>query len=236
MHATVPGLRTFADSAALAATLAGDVVDRLQRALDAGREASLLVPGGRTPAQLFDRLATVPLRWARVHVGLTDERRVPRDDPASNERLVRERLLVGAAAAARFTGLADDAQDPDVAAAHAFAALAPLPRPFDAVVLGMGDDGHFASLFPGGDGLATALDPAAAPGCVAMRAPAAPHERLSLNLAALLASRFVALAVTGAAKRRVLDAAATPGPPTDLPVRALLAARQVPVTVYWAPE
>jgi 6-phosphogluconolactonase len=69
-----------------------------------------------------------------------------------------------------------------------------------------------------------------------MRAPAAPHERLSLNLAALLASRFVALAVTGAAKRRVLDAAATPGPPTDLPVRALLAARQVPVTVYWAPE
>lgn len=236
MHATAPSLRSFADPEALAAALAVDVVDHLQRALDAGREASLLVPGGRTPARLFDRLATVPLRWAQVHVGLTDERRVPRDDPASNGRLVRERLLVGAAAAARFTGLGDDAPEGAIAAARAFDALATLPRPFDAVVLGMGDDGHFASLFPGGEGLAAALDPAAPPGCVAMRAPAPPHERLSLNLAALLASRWIALAVTGAAKRRVLDAAATRGRVEDLPVRALLGVHQVPVTVYWSPD
>lgn len=235
MNTTAPSLRSFTDPEALAAALAVDVVDRLQRALDAGREASLLVPGGRTPARLFDRLSTVPLRWAQVHVSLTDERCVPRDDPASNERLVRERLVVGAAAATRLTGLVDDRHDEGIAA-RAFARLATLPRPFDAVVLGMGDDGHFASLFPGGEGLTAALDPGAAPGCVAMRAPAPPHERLSLNLAALLESRWIALAVTGATKRRVLDAAATRGRAEDLPVRALLATKGVPVTVYWAPD
>ena len=112
--------------------------------------------------------------------------------------------------------------------------LSAMPQPFDAVVLGMGEDGHFASLFPGSPGLADALDVAAPPACVPMQAPSAPVQRLSLNLAALRATRRLMLFVTGTAKRELLQAAAAGADPLRLPVAALL--QQWPeVEVFWAP-
>ena len=103
------------------------------------------------------------------------------------------------------------------------------------MLLGMGDDGHVASLFPDSPGLAVALDPGRPPGCVAMTAPVPPRERLSLNLRALLDSRRIAIVITGAEKWATYERARLRGPAVDMPVRALLQQQNVPVAVYWSP-
>jgi 6-phosphogluconolactonase len=103
------------------------------------------------------------------------------------------------------------------------------------MLLGMGDDGHVASLFPDSPALALALDPAQPPGCIAMTAPVAPRERLSFNLRALLDSRRIAVLITGADKWATYQRAHAHGPALEMPVRALLRQQNVPVTVYWAP-
>jgi len=156
-------------------------------------------------------------------------------DIVGNEKLVRDVLLQGPAAAARFLGLKNGAPTPDMGAVSAWETFARVPRPFDMVVLGMGDDGHTASLFPGSPNLASALNPAAAAGCVGMRAPVAPQPRLSLNLSALLDSRRVVLLITGAEKWRTYLAASAQGPVQDMPVRAVLRQTGTPVEVAWSP-
>jgi 6-phosphogluconolactonase len=175
------------------------------------------------------------LDWSAVCVALADERWVDPSDPASNEKLVRDVLLQGPAAAARFQGLKNGAPTPDMGAVSAWETFARVPRPFDATVLGMGDDGHTASLFPGSPNLPNALDPAAAAGCVGMRAPAAPRPRLSLNLSALLDSRRIVVLITGDAKWRTYLAACAPGPEQEMPVRAVLRQTRAPVEVMWSP-
>lgn len=227
--------RRFPNAAALADALCTEIVGRLQEGLAAGRGASLVVPGGHTPVPLFERLSNAQLDWSSVWVTLTDERWVDAHDSASNERLVRQHLVRNAAAEAQFVGLKSAAADPHVAAGSAWSTLAELPRPFDFVVLGMGDDGHMASLFPNSPGLAAALDLSQPPGCVAMTAPAAPRSRMSLNLRALLDARRIALLIVGEAKRATYERARARGPIADMPVRALFAQQNVPVTIWWAP-
>jgi 6-phosphogluconolactonase len=168
-------------------------------------------------------------------VALADERWVSPEDADSNERLVREVLLKDHAASARFLGLKNGAPTPDLGAVSAWETFARVPRPFDAVVLGMGDDGHTASLFPGSPNLPRALNQAAAAGCVGMWAPAAPHPRLSLNLTALLDSRRITVLITGESKWRTYAAACAAGPVEDMPIRAVLRQSRTPVDVMWAP-
>ena len=225
--------RVHADGAALMEALAAEVASALAEALVARGTASLVVAGGKTPVPLFERLSRAAIDWSRVHVTLTDERAVPVADSASNERLVREHLLCGLAATARFSGLMNDAANDDARAAAAWQKLATIPRPFDIVVPGMGEDGHFASLFPGAPGLAAALDINAPPACVAMRATVMPHARLSLNLSALIDARRVLLPIIGTTKARVLRAAVA-GPAEQWPVAALLTQRRAPVVVWRA--
>jgi 6-phosphogluconolactonase len=227
--------RQFADQAALNGALAQQITGALRQALDAGRSASLAVPGGRTPVGVFELLSQARIEWPRVCVTLTDERWVDPASPESNEHLVRTHLLQGPAAAARLAGLKNAARDASGGAAASWSAIASLPRPFDFVLLGMGEDGHFASLFPHAPGLAPALDPEQAPGCVAMRAPLAPQQRVSLNLSALLDARQLGLLIVGDAKRAVLERARSDGPVAELPVRALLRQQRTPLTVYWSP-
>lgn len=225
----------FPDRQALAAALAGEIKVDLEEAIPARGAGSLVVSGGRTPAALFARLRDEKLDWARVWVTLADERWVETTSEASNERFVRENLLVGAAAAAHFVGLKNPAPTPEAGADWATRALTRVPHPFDVVVLGMGDDGHTASLFPGSMALARGLDPGAPPACIAVNALVAPHARVSMNLAALLDARRIVLHIEGDAKWAVYQRARTPGTTAELPVRAVLQQKEVPVDVYWSP-
>jgi 6-phosphogluconolactonase len=227
-------LRRYPERAALTEALAAQIVAALEGGMRGGGSASLAVSGGRSPMALFDTLSRAPLDWRRVCITLTDERWVETTSSDSNEHLVREHLLRNAAANANFVGMKNAAANPADAAASIWSAIAPLPRPFDYMLLGMGDDGHTASLFPDSPGLVSAIDPLQPPGCVAMIAPVAPHARMSLNLSALLDSRRIGLLIIGSGKWATYERAAMSGPVAEMPVRALLRQQQVPVSVYWA--
>ena len=228
-------VRRFPDATALTEALAADVIAALQQGLRERRGASLVVAGGRSPVALFDKVSGAELDWQRVWVTLTDERWIDATSSDSNEHLVREHLLRHAAASANFVGMKNDAADPVRGAAASWAAIAPLPRPFDYVLLGMGEDGHTASLFPDSPALYTALDAQQPPGCVGMRAPAPPQARMSLNLSALLDARRIALLIVGSGKWATYERALMEGPVAQMPVRELLRQQHVPLAVYWAP-
>lgn len=217
---------------AASAALSAQIGSALHAAIRARATASLLVPGGRTPVALFRELRRQRLDWSCVTIGLTDERWVPSEHADSNARLVRHELLVGAAAAAGFVPLHNAAPTAAQGAAQSWRMMQAMPRPFDVTVLGMGDDGHFASLFPGSPGVGVALDAGAAPGCVAMQAPVAPCDRLSLNLAALAQSRRLVLFITGQHKLELVESTAGRAP---LPVDSLLSLCGPEPEVYWAP-
>ena len=227
--------KRFPAMAELAQALAADVAQTLARAIDARGGASLIVSGGKTPVKFFEQLRARPIEWRRVFIALADERWVEPSDPGSNEKMVREVLLKERAAEARFAGLKNAAPSPDLGAVSAWETFARIPRPFDVTLLGMGDDGHTASLFPGSPNLSIALAASAAAGCVGMWSPSAPQPRLSLNLSALLDSRRILILIEGAGKLSAYEAAAGAGPVEAMPVRAVLRQSRVPVEVIWAP-
>jgi len=217
-------IEVFPTVAAAADAAAYGIAQRLRQGLATRGRASLVVTGGRSPGPVFDRLHAAELDWARVVVTLSDERCVDPADPASNAGAVRRRLLAGAAAKAHFLPMWPL---PDPPALQALV-------PFDAVMLGMGEDGHVASLLPGDPGLAGLMAPdapdLAAPVPAGLGNP--PLARVTLTLSALLASRAIFLLIAGEAKREVA-ARATAGEP--LPVRALLDQSRVPVRILWSP-
>lgn len=222
----------FADAATASETLAQNVAQALREGLHARGQASLVVSGGRSPLAFFAALRRQALDWSRVGITLADERWVATDALDSNERLLREHLVVGNAATARLVSLKTAHQAPDAACVEVWAALGSLPRPFDAVVLGMGPDGHFASLFPDMPGLASALDETADPAVVPGRAPSTPTARISLNLAALLQARRVFLPIQGLEKQSVLAAAQADPAHSPYPVAALFRQRRTPLVVH----
>lgn len=222
----------FSSGESLARNLANDVAAALTRRLVAHGAAGLVVSGGRTPAAFLGELARRDLDWSKVSVTLADERCVPSDDPASNLRFVRGAFANTPASAAALIDI--DAATPD-AAARWNAALLQFPRPFAAVILGMGDDGHFASLFPGSPGLAAALNLANTTNVVEGIAPTEPRARLSLTLPTLLDTDLLALHITGESKLATLQRASCPGSALEMPVRALLEQRRVRLEIYHAP-
>lgn len=225
----------FPDSTALVHALVGEIKVDLEEAIGARGVASLVVSGGRTPINLFEQLRAEPLEWDKLWVTLADERWVDAQSAQSNERLVREHLLVGAASAAHFVGLKNPAPTPEAGADWAGRALKRVPRPYDLVLLGMGEDGHTASLFPGSLALARGLDTSLSAGCLAVNALTAPHARVSMNARALLDARRIVLYFEGATKWQVYQRARSPGPIAELPVRAVIQQQDVPVDVFWAP-
>ena len=217
-------------SAAAAALLAGLLRSDLELArVDS---ASLVVSGGSTPGPCFELLSGKALDWSKVTVLPSDERWVPAQHADSNERLVRETLLKGPASVAGFLRLYRSGVEPAGALSLIEADLEHLRQPFSAVLLGMGEDGHFASLFPDYPGLPQALETDSPASCVVVQTCASPHPRISLTLAALVNARHIALLIFGEAKRRVVEAAlADTG---DYPVAALLQQNRCPVTVMWS--
>lgn len=227
---------TFDDGQSMASALADHVAAMLRVGLRQRGDASLLVSGGRSPLPFLRALAQRKLDWSGVSVSLVDERWVPPDHADSNAALVKANLLQGAAAAARFVPLYGGEATPEAGLAACEERLRSLQRPFDAVVLGMGEDGHFASLFPGETALADLLA-VGAPIVAATHSPAAAHARITLSLAALQDARNLMLQITGERKRAVLEKAAERG--TDelaLPVAALLRQTTAPLRVFFSPS
>ncbi|MEM9292914.1 MAG: 6-phosphogluconolactonase [Acidobacteriota bacterium] len=225
----------YDDTTQLANALADRTIQELQAALETRGEASLVISGGSTPVPYFTELRRRELSWHNVWVTLADERWVSPDHADSNERLIREHLLQDQARDARFVPLKNVEPTPEEGVQATEEALVQVPRPFDFVVLGMGLDGHTASLFPHTTELNAALDLDTHRLCIASIPPRAPHARLSLTLAPLCRSRAVVLHVTGEAKRKVLHRASLGGPAKEYPIRAVLDNAGDHLDLYWAP-
>jgi len=215
----------------LAQRLAADVAERLRAAIAGKGGAVLVVSGGRSPVAFFQALAKQALDWPKITVSLADERWVPVEHADSNEGLVARYLLQGPAAKARFFGLYRNAANLDAAALAADQALAELP-PIDVLVLGMGDDGHTASLFPDSPNLEEGLKADGTRRCLPMLAPSVPHQRLSLTRRLLATAGFTALSVQGAGKLATLRAALAGDDLAQMPIRAFL---HDPLRIYWCP-
>ncbi len=229
-----PRIESFPDAKVLTAACAEILAEALNGRLCEGAErAKLMVTGGSTPVAAYETLKDWPLDWSRVDVTLTDDRFVPPTDEKSNEKLVRDHLLQGAAAVAGFTPLWSAAGSPNEAASAAEPAIRALGR-FDAVLLGVGPDGHICSLFPGKPELAEALDPNAQRLVIGVPEAGQPPfvPRISLTLPALLNANLVVILVSGADKKQPVEAALGGA---DLPVRAVLKQDRTPVRILWAP-
>lgn len=213
-----PTFRPFESRAAAGRALANELAGVLGAALERRAAASLVVSGGSSPVEMFHQLREQALDWAAVTIVPSDERDVPLAHPDRNEGMIRRELLQGPAAAARLVSLIPPGEIPDR---------------FDAVVLGMGADGHTASLFPGSPDLGAALHSDHA--LHRLSVPGLEAARVSLTPGALLSSRRIDLLFFGEEKRAVFEQAARPGDPEEFPVRAVLDQDRVPVTVFWAP-
>jgi 6-phosphogluconolactonase len=227
----------FPSSPLLIQALAARIGDLLLAAMErnADGQASLLVSGGSTPIPLFTRLAGMELPWHRVTISLVDERWVEPGSPDSNEHLVRAHLLQHQAARARFIPMKTDDATAAGAEERCAAALRTIPRPHDCLILGMGNDGHTASLFPGADNLAAATDLYSEKICMAMAPVAAAHQRMTLTLAAILGSRQLFLHLQGDEKKGVLARAMEAGDPREMPIRFILRQETTPLAIYWSP-
>ncbi len=227
-------IKKFPERQQLEQQLCDEIVALLAAGIAANGQASLAVSGGRTPTALFERLSSQPLDWKKVTITLVDERWVDADHEASNERLVRAHLLQNAAASARFIGLKTAADSAVEGQQQCAAQLAALPPILDVVILGMGEDGHTASFFPGADTLSEALAEDSGRVCQSVTPLTAPHQRMTLTLPRLLNSRRIYLHLCGESKLPVLDQAMSEGEVEAMPVRAVLRQTQTPVSVYWA--
>lgn len=210
---------------------ADKIADMLEESIASRGAASLVVAGGTTPQPIFDRLSTKHLDWPKVHVGLTDERWVRSTHVDSNEHLVRHALLRNQASAAQFHPLYSSRPRPSAGLAEAERAINAMPRPFDVVLLGMGTDGHFASLFPGLPETKAGLDLHSPALCVAVDKPQNGYARLSLTLTALLHTRLILVAISGRPKRQVALQALAGA--TDAPIAGLLSHRNDDLEFLW---
>lgn len=218
--------------AELTQTLADFVESELENAVALRGHASLVVSGGSTPKPLFTALSQRPLPWSQITVTLADERWVDVSSKDSNEAMIREVLLRDAAAEANFIPLKNSASSAIEGLDMCEQAMDNIPLPFDVVILGMGEDGHTASLFPGVSG--SALNENKPELCAAIKPPLAPHERLSLTANAILKSRKIILHIVGEKKWQVyLDARKT-GTLDAMPIRTVLHQNDIPVHVFWS--
>lgn len=223
----------YADRATASAAAADIIEAALAHRLREHDEASLILSGGNTPRRTFEELASRPVPWQRVRLTMTDERWVPPDHGDSNERQLRDSLMRGAAAKASLLSLYRSDESIEQAQDSLASALRELPLPFACALVGMGEDGHFASIFPDAANLDELLDADGQQLVMAVTTDASPHPRMTLTLAALSRSDEIVLLVFGAAKRQVLDdAMSTPG---TYPVSALLRQKRAPVRVLYAP-
>jgi len=215
--------RAYDSRAELSRAVTALITDALALGLERRGSACAAVAGGLTPLPVYERLSQAELDWKNVTLCPTDERCAAAEHPARNDRALRMALQRGPAGAARVLSLEDEA------------AIAALPA-FDVVLLGMGADGHIASLFPRSQGLAEAMDGGGAAATARIvpdpLPPEAPFVRISLALARLINAHKIVVMLTGEEKRNVALAAAEPGDPLDPPLRGLIEAAYV--ELHWS--
>jgi 6-phosphogluconolactonase len=214
------------------------IVEDLERALQLRGSATLLLSGGSTPAPLYRRLSKASLDWTRVQIALVDERWVEADNLASNERLLRESMLINKAAQAQFTGMKNSASSPSNGAMECNLRYADLPLPHTVCLLGMGPDGHTASLFPGAQGLDAALQSHqhCAP-ILAIRSGVTGDlvERMTMTPWSILQSERLVLLITGADKWEVLQQARQESGNQSMPISHFTSQQAPALEVYWSP-
>ena len=209
------------------------IASTLTRRLGNQPEASLVVSGGTSPGRCLTELAGMPLDWERVHVLLSDERWVPEDDIDSNTKLVRDTLLQSEAAVARLLPVYDSQVSIENRCEALNEIIPILALPIACSLVGMGEDGHFASLFPDAENLEQGLDVDGKQACITVQTAASPYPRISLTLAALSRSDEIILLFFGDAKRKIYEQAKES--PKAFPVSRLLLQKRAPVHVFWAP-
>jgi 6-phosphogluconolactonase len=219
----------------LADAVAGDVGFIIDSAVDARNASLIALPGGKTGPAIFPKLAAQQLPWKRVTIIPTDERLVPMDDERSNVRAIAKTFLpVGA----RVVPIAAEIADYKLAGNSADARLQDLPWPPDLVWLGVGEEGHTASIFAGPD-LQDALDAPKARRAIGVKPDPMPGdaavERVTLTRAAILAARTILIVVTGDKKREVLEQAIADGQSSKLPIGRVLAEVDQPIDIHWCP-
>ena len=229
------GFLEFSNSKYLVQKLSTRIIDHLSDGIKRRGQASLAVSGGTTPVPLFQFLSRMDLEWGKVVITLVDERWVDVTEGDSNEHLVRTCLLQNKAASALFSSMKIFGKSTEEAEQECSVRYQSVPMPFDVVILGMGSDGHTASLFPGAENLAAAVNMHSDKACMSIIPAAAPHERMTLTLPAILNSRDIIIHITGEEKRKVYDKAVSDGPSEEMPIRYVLRQKEVPVTIYWCP-
>jgi len=219
----------------LAEAVAGDVGFIVDSAVDARGSSLIAVPGGKTGPAIFPKLASQKLPWKKVAIIPTDDRLVPMDDERSNVRAIAKTFLP---LGARVVPIAADIADYRLAGNSADARLQDLPWPPDLVWLGMGQDGHTASLFAGPD-LQDALDAPKARRAVGVMPDPLPQDapvaRVTLTRASILAARTVLITITGDDKRALLEQAIADGQSSKLPIGRVLAEAEQPIDIHWCP-
>lgn len=227
-------LQQFSDSQALNAAFALEISAKLQQAINERGTAVFVVSGGRTPLPLFQTLANTDLDWSKVTITLADDRYLPDDAPDSNERLVKSALLQHKAAAATFVSLYAPADSAEAAVPALLARVRDLPR-FDVVILGMGEDGHTASLFPCSKELVTGLADDAAD-LLATNPTTAPYQRISFSKQRLVQGRAIYLHLVGSKKLQVLQQAAAGTDVAAMPIRAFIQLTDPELSVMYADQ
>lgn len=205
----------------------------LRDGIEENGRASLVVSGGNTPAGLFDALSKAHLEWDKIDISLADERWVDNTDDASNEKMLRAKLLINNAANANFVPLKTSHQDAADAVLTCTDNLQNMHTPFDVLILGMGEDGHTASLFPCSEQIVQGLDLESGDAYIAVQPTTAPNQRISLTLPAILNSNKIFLHVTGESKKEVINTVLSDDDALAMPIRAVI--NNADVVLLWAP-
>lgn len=213
--------------------------ETLEHAQGSNGSAGFFVSGGSTPKPLYENLAQSDLAWANINVALVDERWVEPDSNSSNQRFIESSLLQHNAKSANFVPMKNAAQSAKAGLAETIEAYDNINSLWDLTILGMGNDGHTASIFPYCEGLTQALDMDSEQLLSAIIANKSEVtgdnlERITLSLAGLMKSRHLVLLITGQSKLDVYREALQSQTPQQTPISAVLQQQKVPVHVYWA--
>lgn len=226
-------INEFENRSVLDQALADQVADLLISAIKLKGKASIAVSGGSTPKGFFKLLSDADLAWDKVTITLADERWVDITSEASNTRLVHENLLVGKASKAHFFHLKQgDELNAEVLSDLIFAADSTC-LPFDVLILGMGEDGHTASLFPCSEQIDACFSPSTA-SLLKVKPKTAPHDRITFSFKSLTESKSIFLHICGANKKPVLEKALAGNDVKEMPIRGFLLHPTVNTNVFWA--